>query len=115
MWSFRPRTAVAVAILALSTMLAGGVVAATQPSDERALQPTRQPANRSIDSQVNRLLSRMTLEDPVAAGRPCHRSRGAQGARLDPERDRPGAYQRASAHCRRRVAPEDPAAVRVRH
>jgi len=65
MWSFRPRTAVAVAILALSTMLAGGVVAATQPSDERALQPTRQPASRSIDSQVNRLLSRMTLEEKL--------------------------------------------------
>ncbi len=65
MWSFRPRTAVAVAILALSTMLAGGVVAATQPSDERALQPTRQPANRGIESQVNRLLSRMTLEEKL--------------------------------------------------
>jgi beta-glucosidase len=65
MWSFRPRTAVAVAILALSTVLAGGVVAATQPSDERALQPTRQPADRSIESQVNRLLSRMTLEEKL--------------------------------------------------
>jgi beta-glucosidase len=65
MWSFRPRTAVAVAILALSTMLAGGVVAATQPSDERALQPTRQPANRSIESRVNQLLSRMTLEEKL--------------------------------------------------
>src|SRR5215218_6165590 len=65
MWSFRPRTAVAVAILALSTMLSGGVVAATQPRDERALQPTRQPASRSIDSQVNRLLSRMTLEEKL--------------------------------------------------
>jgi beta-glucosidase len=65
MWSFRPRTAVAVAILALGTMLAGGVVAATQPSDERALQPTRQPADRSIESRVNRLLSRMTLEEKL--------------------------------------------------
>jgi beta-glucosidase len=65
MWSFRPRTAVAVAILALSTTIAGGVVAATQPSDERALQPTRQPANRGIESQVNRLLSRMTLEEKL--------------------------------------------------
>jgi beta-glucosidase len=65
MWSFRPRTAVAVTILALSTMLAGGVVAATQPSDERALQPTRQPANRGIESQVNQLLSKMTLEEKL--------------------------------------------------
>jgi beta-glucosidase len=65
MWSFRPRTAVAVAILALGTMLAGGVVAATQPSDERALQPTRQPADRTIESRVNRLLSRMTLQEKL--------------------------------------------------
>jgi beta-glucosidase len=65
MWSFRPRTAVALAVLALSTMIAGGVVAATQPSDEQALQPTRQPADRSIESKVNRLLSRMTLEEKL--------------------------------------------------
>ena len=65
MWSFRPRAAVALAILALSTLLAGGVVAATQPSDERALEATRQPANSSIESQVNRLLSRMTLEEKL--------------------------------------------------
>jgi beta-glucosidase len=65
MWSFRPRTAVAVAVLVLSTMIAGGVVAATQPSDEQALQPARQPADRSIESKVNRLLSRMTLEEKL--------------------------------------------------
>ena len=65
MKSFRPRAAVALAILALSTLLAGGVVAATQPSDERALEATRQPANSSIESQVNRLLSRMTLEEKL--------------------------------------------------
>ncbi|HET6643676.1 MAG TPA: beta-glucosidase BglX [Gaiellaceae bacterium] len=65
MKSFRPRAAVAVAILVLGTMLAGGVVAATQPSDERALEATRQPADRSIESQVNRLLSRMTLEEKL--------------------------------------------------
>jgi beta-glucosidase len=65
MKSFRPRAAVAVAVLALGTMLAGGVVAATQPSDERALEATRQPADRSIDSRVNRLLARMTLEEKL--------------------------------------------------
>ena len=65
MWSFRPRTAVALAILALGTILAGGVVAGTQPSDERALQPANQPADRSIESRVNRLLSRMTLEEKL--------------------------------------------------
>jgi beta-glucosidase len=62
---FRLRTAVALFILALGSMVAGGVVAATQPSDERALQPTRQPADRSVESQVNRLLSKMTLEEKL--------------------------------------------------
>jgi beta-glucosidase len=62
---FRLRTAVAVLILALGSMVAGGVVAATQPSDERALQPTRQPADRSIESRVNHLLSKMTLEEKL--------------------------------------------------
>ncbi|HET8874073.1 MAG TPA: glycoside hydrolase family 3 N-terminal domain-containing protein, partial [Gaiellaceae bacterium] len=65
MWSFRPRAAVALAILALSTLLAGGVVAATQPSDERALQATRQPADRGIESRVNSLLAKMTLEEKL--------------------------------------------------
>src|SRR5512132_267708 len=65
MWSFRPRAAVALAILALSTLLAGGVVAATQPSDERALQATRQPADRAIERRVSGLLARMTLEEKL--------------------------------------------------
>ena len=37
---FRPRLWLAVSILVLGTAIAGGVVAATQPSDEQALQPT---------------------------------------------------------------------------
>jgi beta-glucosidase len=62
---FRLRTAVAVFILALGSVVAGGVVAATQSSDERALQPTRQPADRSIETRVNRLLAKMTLEEKL--------------------------------------------------
>jgi beta-glucosidase len=65
MFRFRPRAAVAVLILALGASAAGGVVAATQSSDEQALQPTRQPADRRIESQVNRLLSKMTLEEKL--------------------------------------------------
>ena len=52
-------------ILALGTAVAGGVVAATQPSDEQALQPTRKPADRSVDSRVNHLLAQMTLEEKL--------------------------------------------------
>jgi beta-glucosidase len=59
------RAAIAVALVALGAAAAGGVVAATQSSDEAALQPTRQPADRSIESRVNRLLSRMTLEEKL--------------------------------------------------
>ena len=62
---FRPRLWLAVSILALGTAIAGGVVAATQPSDEQALQPTRQPADRSIESRVNALLAKMTLEEKL--------------------------------------------------
>jgi beta-glucosidase len=65
MLRFRPRTAVVVSILALGASAAGGVVAATQSSDEQALQPTRQPADRRIESRVNNLLSKMTLEEKL--------------------------------------------------
>ena len=62
---FRLRASVAVSILALGTAVAGGVVAATQSSDEQALQPTRQPADRGIESRVNALLAQMTLEEKL--------------------------------------------------
>jgi beta-glucosidase len=54
-----------VSILAFSAAAAGGVVAATQARDEQALQPTRQPADRTIESRVNNLLSQMTLEEKL--------------------------------------------------
>jgi beta-glucosidase len=62
---FRLSAAAAVLILAFSAAAVGGVVAATQASDEQALQPTRQPADRRIESRVNHLLSRMTLEEKL--------------------------------------------------
>jgi beta-glucosidase len=62
---FRFRTSVAVPVLALVLAAAGGVVAATQSSDEQALQPTRQHADQAIESRVSDLLSRMTLEEKL--------------------------------------------------
>jgi beta-glucosidase len=62
---FRLTAAAAVSILAVVAAAAGGVVAATQSSDEQALRPTRDPADRRIESRVNRLLSRMTLEEKL--------------------------------------------------
>jgi len=54
-----------VVVLALGLAAAGGVVAATQPSDERALQPTRQPADGGVEQRVDDLLSKMTLEEKL--------------------------------------------------
>jgi beta-glucosidase len=62
---FHVRTAVAALVLALGTAIAGGVVAATQPSDEQALQPVRHRGDRSIEWRVNDLLRRMTLEEKL--------------------------------------------------
>jgi beta-glucosidase len=66
MSTFTFRVVLAVSILALGTTAVAGVVAATQPSgDEQALQPTRQPADRRIESRVNDLLAKMTLEEKL--------------------------------------------------
>jgi beta-glucosidase len=62
---FRFRTSVAIPVLVLVLAAAGGVVAASQSSDEQALQQTRQPADRAIESKVNGLLSKMTLEEKL--------------------------------------------------
>jgi beta-glucosidase len=59
------RAAIAAVLAVLGAAAAGGVVAATRSSDEEALQPIRQPADRSIESRVNRLLSRMTVEEKL--------------------------------------------------
>jgi beta-glucosidase len=62
---FKLTAAAAVLIVAIATAAAGGTVAATKAKDERALQPTRQPADRRIESRVNNLLARMTLEEKL--------------------------------------------------
>ncbi|HET8861984.1 MAG TPA: beta-glucosidase BglX [Solirubrobacterales bacterium] len=62
---FRFRASVAVPVLALVLAAASGVVAATQSSDEQALQPTRQSADQAIESRVSDLLSKMTLEEKL--------------------------------------------------
>jgi beta-glucosidase len=62
---FTLRAMVAVVLVALSAAIAGGVVAATQSSDEAALEPTRGPANRAIERKVSNLLAQMTLEEKL--------------------------------------------------
>lgn len=59
------RTAIGATVVALSSLVAGGVVAATQSSDEAALQPTRRAASQDVERRVNSLLDRMTLEEKL--------------------------------------------------
>ncbi|MGH2798037.1 MAG: beta-glucosidase BglX [Thermoleophilaceae bacterium] len=55
------------ALIVLTIAIAGGagVIAQTGPSDETALQPTRPRADQGIERRVNKLLSRMTLEEKL--------------------------------------------------
>jgi beta-glucosidase len=59
------RSAIAVTVVALTSGAAGGVVAATRSSDETALAPARQAADRGIERRVDDLLRRMTLDEKL--------------------------------------------------
>ena len=59
------RFAIAALVLALSALATGGVVAATRPSDDDALKPTRQPASRSVENRVSALLAKMTTTEKL--------------------------------------------------
>jgi beta-glucosidase len=54
-----------VAIVVLSSLVAGGVFAATRSSDETALQPTRQAPSQGIERKVNALLGKMTTTEKL--------------------------------------------------
>jgi beta-glucosidase len=53
------------AAVVTSTAVAGGVVAATQSSDEAALAPSRGAANQGVERRVEALLSKMTLDEKL--------------------------------------------------
>jgi beta-glucosidase len=59
------RASVVATIFALSMLVAGGVVAATQSSDESALAPARHGADRGIERKVDNLLGRMTVDEKL--------------------------------------------------
>jgi beta-glucosidase len=65
MSGFKLAASVAVVVSVLGTAVAGSVVEVKPSSDEEALQATRQSADRGVESQVNRLLARMTLEEKL--------------------------------------------------
>jgi beta-glucosidase len=59
------RAGIVATTVALCSLLVGSVLAATQSSDERALQPTRQAASQSIERRVDNLLRQMTLDEKL--------------------------------------------------
>ena len=59
------RAAIVATMVALSMLVAGGVVAATRSSDETALAPARHAADRGIERKVDRLLSQMTVSEKL--------------------------------------------------
>jgi beta-glucosidase len=54
-----------IAALVVVCAIAGVVVAATQPSDEEALQPNRPAADQTIEAKVNDLVADMTLQEKL--------------------------------------------------
>ncbi|MDT5039453.1 MAG: beta-glucosidase [Actinoplanes sp.] len=64
----KPRLRSATTVLTmvgLSSLITGDVLGASRSSDEAALQPTRQAADRGIEGKVSNLLGRMTLQEKL--------------------------------------------------
>jgi beta-glucosidase len=59
------RAGIVATIVALSSLLVGSVLAATQSTDESALQPTRQAADGNIERRVDNLLGQMTIDEKL--------------------------------------------------
>jgi beta-glucosidase len=59
------KLAVAVAIVASSTLGAGAVIAGTEAGDDQALQPTRGHADGGVERKVDRLLRQMTVDEKL--------------------------------------------------
>jgi beta-glucosidase len=59
------RAAFVAVVVVLSSLVAGGVLAATRSDDESALAPTRQAANQGIEDKVNALLRQMTVDEKL--------------------------------------------------
>src|SRR5262249_10247964 len=57
--------AIVIAIVGLSTVAAGGVLAGSDSSDETALRATRSAPDRNIERKVDKLVSQMTLDEKL--------------------------------------------------
>ena len=65
MGNVRRRVMIMAMVATLSTAVAGGVRAGTRSADETALAPSRAAASRGVESRVNALLGRMTLDEKL--------------------------------------------------
>ena len=61
----RGRIVAALLAVGVSAVVAGGVVAGTQSSDEAALQPARHGGSQDVERQVDRLLRKMTPQEKL--------------------------------------------------
>ncbi len=61
----RRATVIGATALVFSALGVGAVVAGTTSSDEAALQPTRSAPSGNVESQVNRLVRKMTLDEKL--------------------------------------------------
>src|SRR5215217_3838 len=61
----RGRIATAIAGVALTAGVAGGVYAAAVPGDEAALEPARTAPSREVERRVDALLAKMTIEEKL--------------------------------------------------
>ena len=55
----------AMAAVAMTAGVAGGVYAAGGPSDEAALEPSRPAASKAVEKRVNALLRKMTVDEKL--------------------------------------------------
>ena len=112
--------ATVVAVAALSSVVAGGVIAGSRSSDEEALRPTRSAADRGIESKVDNLVRRMTLDEKLqqiqllSDGQITDAdAQKRRRRRVQPRRS--GEDQPLPAHRGREVPAAHPDPVRVRH
>src|SRR3954470_5581991 len=57
--------AIVISVVGLSSVVAGGVLAGSNSSDEAALRPTRSAPDRGIERKVNALVAKMTLPEKL--------------------------------------------------
>jgi beta-glucosidase len=65
MISRRRTAAIGATFVAIGSLVAGAVAGVTRSSDETALQPTRQAADKGVEHRVDNLLRKMTLDEKL--------------------------------------------------